>query len=150
MPKAPPPPAPTTTWSRVLTLRLARQHLVARAARADLISVVEGLVGLHAQVMSAGELQAAVRIDGLRRSDVADALWERRSLVKTWAFRQTLHLLTAEDVVAFVAAARSLERWHTPAWLRYFHMTEAGIDEVIEAIGDVLSDRPMTRVQIVD
>ncbi len=114
------------------------------------MAVAGDLLGLHAQVMSAAELQAAVRIDGLRRTDVADALWGRRELVKTWAFRQTLHLLTADDLVAFVRAARSLERWHTPAWLRYFEMTEAGIDEVIEAIGDALSDRPMTRVQIVD
>ena len=112
--------------------------------------MVGRLLGLHAQVMSAAELQAAVRIDGLRRRDVADALWERRSLVKTWAFRQTLHLLTTDDVAAFVGAARSLERWHTPAWLRYFGMTEAGIDEVIEAIGEVLSDTPMPRVRIVD
>src|ERR1700741_1221747 len=125
MPKSPPPPELTTTWSRVLTLRLARQHLVKRARRADLGAVAGDLLGLHAQVMSAAELQAAVRIDGLRRTDVADALWERRELGKTWAFRQTLHLLTADDLVAFVRAARSLERWHTPAWLRYFEMTEA-------------------------
>jgi phage baseplate assembly protein gpV len=150
MPKRRREPELTTTWRRVLTLRLARQRVLERAGRADLLEVVSGLVGLHAQVMSAAELQAAVRIDGLRRTDVADALWRRRSLVKTWAFRQTLHLLTADDLAAFVLAARSLERWHTPAWLRYFKMTETGVAEVIDAIGDVLTDRPMTRVGIVD
>ena len=139
-----------TTWRRVLTVRLARQHLLERARREDLIGVVGRLVGLHAQVMSAAELQAAVRIDELHRRDVADALWGRRTLVKTWAFRQTLHLLTADDLATFVRAARSLERWHTPAWLRYFEMTEAGIAEVLDAIGDVLTDEPKTRVQIVD
>ena len=150
MPKRSPEPELRTTWHQVLTLRLERQHLTKRAPRARLLEVVEGLVGLHAQVMSSAELQAAVRTEGLRRSDVADALWKRRSLVKTWAFRQTLHLLTADDVARFVLAARSLERWHTPAWLRYFRMSEAAIEEVIDAIGDVLSDRPMTRVEIVD
>jgi Winged helix DNA-binding domain len=49
-----------------------------------------------------------------------------------------------------VLAARSLERWHTPAWLRYFKMTEAQVTEVIDAMGDALSDRPMTRVEVVD
>lgn len=152
MPVRRPEPEPElrTTWRQVLTLRLTRQHLLERARREDLIGVVGRLVGLHAQVMSAAELQAAVRIDGLDRRDVADALWDRRMLVKTWAFRQTLHLLTAYDLASFVRAARSLERWHTPAWLRYFEMTEAGIDAVIEAIGDVLTDEPRTRVQIVD
>jgi hypothetical protein len=108
------------------------------------------MIGLHAQVMSSAELQASARIDGLRAADVREALWERRSLVKVWAFRQTLHLLTADDLAEFVVAARSLERWHTPAWLRYFKMTEEGVDEVLEAIGDVLGDRPMTRVEVVD
>jgi Winged helix DNA-binding domain len=100
--------------------------------------------------MSFAELQAAARIDGLRAGDVREALWERRTIVKTWAFRQTLHLLTADDLAEFVLAARSLERWHTAAWLRYFRMTEAEVGEVIDAIGDALGDRPMTRVEVVD
>jgi hypothetical protein len=143
-------PALSTDWSRVLALRLARQGVIERGKPSELVDVVGRLVGLHAQVMSSAELQAAARIDGLHATDVREALWSRRTLVKTWAFRQTLHLLTPDDLAEFVVAARSLERWHTPAWLRYFKMTEEGVTEVIEAIGAVLSDRPMTRVEIVD
>jgi hypothetical protein len=150
VPKTPEPPTLSTSWSQILALRLERQHVLTRARPDELVDVVGSMLGLHAQVMSSAELQAAVRIDGLRASDVRDALWERRSLVKVWAFRQTLHLLTADDLVEFVTAARSLERWHTPAWLRYFKMTEDGVAEVIDAIGDVLGDRPMTRVEVVD
>ena len=144
------PPVLSTDWSRVLALRLARQGLLERAGPDGLVEVVERLVGLHAQVMSSAELQAAARIDGLRATDVREALWTRRALVKTWAFRQTLHLLAPDDLAEFVIAARSLERWHTPAWLRYFKLTETGVSEVIEAIGAVLSDRPMTRIEVVD
>jgi hypothetical protein len=140
----------STTWPQVLTLRLERQDVLERARPRDLVDVVGRMVGLHAQVMSSAELQASARIDGLRPSDVRDALWERRTLVKTWSFRQTLHLLTAADLAEFVVAARSLERWHTPAWLKYFKMTEKEVAEVVEAIGAVLSDRPMTRVEVVD
>ena len=143
-------PALSTDWPRVLALRLARQGLIERAGPDGLVDVVGRLVGLHAQVMSSAELQAGARIDGLRATDVREALWDRRALVKTWAFRQTLHLLTPNDLAEFVVAARSLERWHTAAWLRYFKMTEAGVSEVIGAIGGVLSDHPMTRVEVVD
>jgi hypothetical protein len=139
-----------TDWSRLLALRLARQGVIERTEPDRLVEVVGRLVGLHAQVMSSAELQAAARIDGLRVDDVRDALWDRRELVKVWAFRQTLHLLTVDDLAEFVLAARSLERWHTPVWLRYFKLTEAQLGEVIDAIGDVLSDRPMTRVEVVD
>jgi hypothetical protein len=106
------------------------------------------MVGLHAQVMSSAELQAAARLDGLRAADVREALWERRCLVKVWAYRETLHLLTADDLAEFVVAARSLERWHTPAWLRYFILTEREVGELIDAVGAVLSDRPMTRADL--
>jgi Winged helix DNA-binding domain len=150
VPKLSQQPATSTTWQHVLTLRLERQHLIERTSPDCLGEVVGGLLGLHAQVMSSAELQAAARIDGLRRADVRDALWQQRSIIKTWAFRQTLHLLTPDDLAEFVVAARSLERWHTPAWLRYFEMTEKGVDEVLEAIGHVLGDQPMTRVQVVD
>jgi hypothetical protein len=139
------PTALTTTWQHVLALRLERQRVLARTSRAELADVVAGMIGLHAQVMSSAELQAAARIDGLRASDVRDALWERRSLVKVWAFRQTLHLLTADDLAEFVVAARSLERWHNPAWMRYFKLTEDEVGALIEAIGAVLTARPMTR-----
>lgn len=147
-----PAPAPPTavTWRQVLTMRLDRQHLAQRTIPDRLVDLVGRLVGLHAQVMSSAELQAAARIDGLRAADVRDALWERRSLVKVWAFRQTLHLLTADDLAEFVVAARSLERWHTPVWLRYFKLAEPEVEAIIEAIGAVLSDRPMTRAELVD
>ncbi len=143
------PPAATVGWDRVLALRLERQHIATRTTPDRLVDVVSGLVGLHAQVMSSAELQLAARIDGLRASDVREALWEARRLVKVWAFRQTLHVLTPDDLVAFVAAARSLERWHTPAWLRYFHLTEADVAAMIDAVGAALSERPMTRTDLV-
>jgi hypothetical protein len=137
------------TWAQVLALRLERQHVVQRVPPARAVDVVGELLGVHAQVMSAAELQLTVRVDGLRRSDVADLLWEERRLVKVWAFRQTLHVLTPDDLAEFVLAARSLERWHTPVWLRYFKLTEHEIDALIEAVGAVLSDRPMTRADLV-
>jgi hypothetical protein len=140
---------PSVTWAQVLALRLERQHVAARTTPDRLVEVVGGLVGLHAQVMSAAELQLAARVNGLRADDVREALWEQRRLVKTWAYRQTLHLLTPDDLAEFVVAARSLERWHTPAWLRYFGLEEQEVAAIIEAIGDILSDRPMTRAELV-
>jgi hypothetical protein len=145
----PPRPSPTATWEQALALRLERQHVVSPVAADRLVDVAAELLGLHAQVMSHAELQVAARVDGVRATDVRDALWERRRLVKVWAFRQTLHLLTPDDLVEFVTASPSLERWHTPVWLRYFKLTEAEIEAIIEAIGDVLTARPTTRAELV-
>ena len=142
-------PAASVRWDQVLALRLERQHLVKRTTPGRLVDVVGRLVGLHAQVMSSAELQLAARIDGLRPTDVRKALWGRRTVVKTWAFRQTLHLVTPDDLAEFVVAARSLERWHTAAWLRYFKVSEDEVATLIDEIGAVLSGRPMTRAALV-
>lgn len=139
----------SVSWQRVLALRLERQHVLERTTPDCLVDVVRDLVGVHAQVMSAAELQLAARIDGLRQGDVRDALWEHRRLIKLWAMRQTLHLLDPEDLAVFVVAARSLERWHAPAWLRYFGLTEDEVAAMIDAVGAILSDRPMTRAVLV-
>ena len=87
MPKTLPPPALVTDWSRVLALRLERQHIAERTTPDCLVRLVGEMVGLHAQVTSAAELQAAARIDGLRPDDLRDALASQRSLVKAWSFR---------------------------------------------------------------
>ena len=48
-----------------MAVRLARQHLATRTTPEHLVDVVREMVGIHAQVMSAAELQLAARIDGL-------------------------------------------------------------------------------------
>ena len=62
-----------------------------------MLNVASELCGLHAQVMSSAELTLWARVEGLGPEAVKKALWKDRSLVKLWAMRGTLHLLTAAD-----------------------------------------------------
>jgi winged helix DNA-binding protein len=144
------PPAAVSDWRRVLSLRLDRQHLVKRATPDGLTDVVADMVGLHAQVMSSAELQAAARINGLRPTDVRDALADERSLVKAWSFRGTLHLLTPDDLADFVIAAATRERWHEDVWLGYYELRADQMERLIRAVGDILTDEPMTRADLAD
>ena len=57
--------------------------------------------------MSSAELSAWARIDGLDSGDVGAALWQARTLVKVWAMRWTLHLLSAADFPLYLAAFRA-------------------------------------------
>jgi hypothetical protein len=150
MAKTQAPPDLTTDWSRVLALRLRRQHLAERTTPDRLVPLVGEMVGLHAQVASAAELQANARIDGLRPDDVRDALATRRSIVKAWSFRGTLHYLTPDDLADFVVASATRERWREDAWLRYVEMTEPQVEAMIRGIGHTLTDRPMTRADLAD
>jgi hypothetical protein len=133
-----------------MALRLARHHLAIRTTPDRLVDVVASMVGIHAQVMSSAELQLAARIEDLRPHDVRDALWERRQLVKAWSFRGTLHLLTPDDLEAFVRAAATRERWREAVWLRAFDVSEGEMEAIIAAAATILTDRPMTRAALAD
>jgi hypothetical protein len=70
--------------------------------------------------MAAAELSLAERVEGITRHDVRDALWERRSLVKAWTLRGTLHLHPADELPLWYAAARAVsptEPQELPAWV---------------------------------
>ena len=149
MPKPRTEPALSTTWLRIASLRLDRQHLTKRLPARRLLDVVEDHVAIQAQVMSAAELQLNARLDGLRRDDVRDALWQKRTLVKTWAMRGALHLMTANGLWDFVAAAPTRGNWETGAWLRYFEITLDELRALMSAIEQVLDDKPRTRAELI-
>jgi Winged helix DNA-binding domain len=100
------------SWEQALAWRMRRHHLIERSTD-DLPAVVERLCGLHAQVMSSVELALWARIDGLEREAVADALWRKRTLVKMWAMRATLHVLPAAGLGAWIGG---LSIWKPGVW----------------------------------
>jgi hypothetical protein len=125
----------TVTWSRVLAFRWARQHLAERAPPGALLDVVGDLLGVHAQLMSSAEQALAVRVDG----DVPRALWEERTLVKTWAWRGTLHLVRADELGLYAAAQANLRpRYEQPAWLRHHGLERAEAEAIVAAIPEAL------------
>lgn len=137
------------TWPQVHAFRLQRHHLQDRANAQDLARVVGDIGGAQAQVMSAAELQVAVRVHCLVK-DVRNALWQDRALVKTWLMRGTLHLARAEDLPLYSAAMRG--RWMRrirPAYLKFIQITESEFWGLEEEIGAALDDRPLTREELI-
>ena len=133
-----------------MAYRLHKHHVIERTTSDHLVDVVRGMVGIHAQVASSGELQLAVRIDGLRRADVQDALATERSLVKAWSMRGTLHLLVPEDLARIVVASGTRERWREAPWQKAFEITFEQVEAMIAAVGETLSDEPILRADLAD
>src|SRR5918997_1305742 len=137
------------TWPEVLVWRLTRQHLGRRARREEALGVVSQICGLHAQVMSSAELTLWARVEDLEPDAIQKALWEERSLVKTWAMRGTLHLLPAAELPRWVGAQGVLKpRYHAPSWLRHFGLTREEAEALIVAIPEALADRMLTREEL--
>ncbi len=96
------------TWAGVTARRMARHALAEPATDLDPAGVAGVLCGAHAQVLSAAELSIGRRIAGATRADVQRALWQDRTLVKTFGPRGTVHLLPAADLPMWTGALSAL------------------------------------------
>ena len=133
---------------QVRAFRLARQHLTDRLPAKRIVDVVAAVGGVQAQVMSAAELALAARSEGLSPSQVQEALWERKELVKTWCMRGTLHLLPARELGLWTAVLSWRQQWRRPSWLKWFGATEEEMEQLIATIGAKLDGKGMTREEV--
>lgn len=135
------------TWSQVNAWRLAQHCLIQRLQPGDLVQAVRQTLGIQAQVMSAAELAIAERVDGLSPEKIQSALWQQRSLVKTWVIRQTLHLIAASDFSMYIAARRITDiNW--PAYFRHYGISREIVDKYLSICPEILSEEPLTRQQL--
>ncbi len=130
---------------------MERHGLTQRAPADAWLAVVGRVCGLHAQVQSSAELTLWARVDDLDPARVAQALWEQRTLVRTWAMRGTLHLLPAAELATWVGAQGALRpRYETAAWRKAFGMSSEEAVAVLDAIRAALADGPLTRDELGD
>ena len=145
-------------WDEVRARRLARSSLIERASSDRLVAVVGELCGVHAQVQAAAELQLAERVDGIVQADVRAALWEKRSLVKAWTLRGTLHLHPASELPLWHAARRAVLRsadrglpaWRDPAGDVHPALAAREVEKIRATVWDVLDGRCLLREELAE
>ena len=134
------------SWTDVAAWRVRRHRLDERAPADRLIQVVDELCGVQAQVMSSAELTLWARLESLDPDAVAAALWEERTLVKTWAMRGTLHLLPASDYALWQAAlSTQYVRFSKPSWSKASGISPEELEELVGTIKRALGRKPLTR-----
>jgi len=136
------------TWRQVNAWRLSQHHLDERAPHRRLLEVVARIGGLHAQLMSAAELSLWARVEDLSASDLGNALWGDRTLIKTWAMRGTLHLLPASEFPTYVGARGAYAIRRPPSWFTYHGVTPAEQEAVMEGVRATLDARAITREEL--
>jgi Winged helix DNA-binding domain len=136
---------------RVLTPRelnratLARQLLL-RRHRIPVTRAVERLGGLQAQKVTAPYLGLLARVDGFKGEGLTRAL-ERRRVVKATLMRGTLHLVSADDYLAYATA---LQPTLDVLWRRYARDADRpGYEQVVRATLEFAS-RPRSGPELRD
>jgi hypothetical protein len=147
----------SVTWEDVRARRLARSALTQRAPADRLVDVVRDVCGVHAQVQASAELQLASRLNGIGQSDVREALWERRLLVKAWTLRGTLHLHPAAELGLWHAGRREvagrtgdLAVWQDPAGALHPEVRSDEVKAIRAAVWDALDEKCLLRDELAD
>lgn len=134
------------TWRQALAWRMRRQ-LLDPVVSAPPEEVVRRLAGVQSQVASSAELAIRLRQHRSKPGEVTDALADGR-LVKTWAMRGSLHLLTPGEAGDVLAMLATKPRWELPSWQRYFEMTPSRWELYRRVVREALADGPLNRQQV--
>jgi DNA glycosylase AlkZ-like len=135
------------TWRQALAFRM-RRHLLDPVGTESAPRVVQRLCGVQAQVASSAELAVRLRRQASRPGEIALAL-SQGHLIKTWAMRGTLHLLTPQDGGAFLSLIAAGRSWERPSWQRYFGVTPKLIDALRHTVREALDTTVLTREELV-
>src|SRR2546430_10274551 len=131
------------SWGEVCARRLDRHALSAPLQDARPADIVATICGAHAQVLSAAELSIGLRLAGITRTAIREALWTERSLVKTFGPRGTVHLLPTQDLPMWTGALSALPPSRT-SQAKDVRLTPEQTERVVETIAMALDDAELT------
>jgi hypothetical protein len=110
---------------------------------------VSALLGLQAQDLSAFRLSVRARTASATDAGVIAALHAPARLVRTWAMRGTLHLVTAADLPWLVALFGPRLRASTVRRRRELGIPDDRCEAALPLLEDILGDGPLPRAAIV-
>jgi Winged helix DNA-binding domain len=147
--KTPPKSVKTLRFSpeQVHAFRLRRHHLVDEPGE-DIGTICRDVCGVQAQVLTAAQLQLWARNPAITPAAVNEALWQKRSLVKTSLMRQTLHLIPTQDFTLYIAANRSARVKAVLSVMARFKITRDEADALSGLILETLKSGPAPHVAI--
>jgi hypothetical protein len=132
---------------QIHAFRLRRHHLLDQSAK-DLVTICRDVCGVQAQIMSAAQLQLWARNHAITPAMVNDALWKKRSLVKTSLMRQTLHLVPSDEFPLYIAANRRARVKSTLSVMARLKINREEADELSVLILEALKQGPAPRAAV--
>jgi len=98
--------------------------------------------------MSAAYMQLWARNHSVTRSEIQDALWKKRTLVKSHFMRQTLHLIPADEFPLYISALKSSRVADALRIMARFGITREEAEDLTGLIMNSLASGPLDRADI--
>lgn len=125
-----------------------RRQLLAPVGAAPAAGVVAALGAVASQVNPAdAELGIRLRSDRVGPGDVARAV-TAGELLRTFAFRGAVHLMTPDDAAAHLALRASSRMSERASWRSYYRLDPADWPPLRAAVRDALADGPLTSAEL--
>jgi uncharacterized protein YcaQ len=137
-------------WADARSRRVVRSHLNKQAPKTRLVEVVRQVCGLQAQLLSAAELALSARVVGVTHDSVREALWTKRTLVRSWTVRGTIHVIPAADLHLWMAALGTRRYWESKEWLERHALRAKEAIAVFDAIVEAVGTKGSTRAEIAE
>lgn len=134
------------TWSAALAWRLRRQ-LLDPVGTEPVAGVVRRLIAIPAQDDALTELAIRLRRTRSKPGEVARELAQGR-IIKTFAFRGAIHLLTPQDGAVYLALRAASRMWELPSWQTYYGLKPADWPRFRQTVRDALAAGPLTRDEL--
>jgi hypothetical protein len=137
---------------KVRRLYLIKHHLFKKASKKDLVKVVSDICGLHAQAAKSPYLALWSRVEGFEDQLLDKALFEDKSLVKTWVMRGTLHIIPAEELPVYNRSLRRMWFEHHGRFMRApeWPTIEQRRSQIYPKILQALTQKPLKRKDLGD
>lgn len=135
----------TVTWAAALAWRL-RRHLLDPVGEGSVVDVVTALGAVPAWPDATAELAVAARRGG-RVGETAEAL-AAGALVKAFAFRGGMHLMTPRDAGAYLAVRASGRMWERSSWRTFYELEPSDWPAFRAYVRDVVAERPLTVAEL--
>lgn len=134
------------SWPQALAWRLGRQFLEPIGS-ASVAATVDRLCALPATPEASAELAIRLRRARSRAGEVAQALADGR-IIKTFAFRGAVHLMTPEAGRAVLALRGASRMWELPSWQEYYRVAPEEWPELRTVVAAALAEGPLTRAEL--
>jgi hypothetical protein len=136
----------TLTWARVLGWRMRRQ-LLDPVGTGSVVDVVGRLGAVPAWPDPTAELAVGARRTGARTGDAARAL-AAAEVVKVFAYRGGMHLMTPQDAGAYLAVRASSRMWELSSWVDFYRLAPDDWPAFRDYVRRALADGPLTQSEL--
>lgn len=137
---------------RLTRFYLLNHFLPEKAKKRRILDVVGAVCGLHSQLPLAPYSSLWNRVKDFEPQLLDDALYQERSLVKTWFMRGTLHIVPSKDLPIYHNALKRMWFEHhgrymnTPDWPNREQREKLIYPKILEA----LAEKPLRRKELND